>query len=87
MSTSVARTRVKTLISIVAGAGFCVAAALSSAPTAGAINLPPGSLINAPEYCLAIYGDPSPCPPPDRPTPNGDNCVLVFNVTRCPILP
>lgn len=87
MSRSPTRTRINTLLSLVAGAGLCVATALAAAPTAAAINLPPGSLVNAPAYCLAIYGDPSPCPPPEQPTPTGENCVLVFNVTRCPLLP
>jgi hypothetical protein len=84
---STTRKRASALLSLIAGGGFYVAAALAAAPSAAAINLPPGSLVNAPEYCMAIYGDPSPCPPPDHPTPTGDNCVLVFNKTRCPVLP
>ena len=58
------------------------------APSAGAITLPPGSLVNAPQYCLAVYGDPNPCPPPDRPDPVDPGCLRVdITPLRCPYQP
>jgi hypothetical protein len=58
------------------------------APSAGAINLPPGQLINDPAYCMALYGDPSPCPLPDRPKPVDKHCLRVdVAPVDCPYQP
>lgn len=58
------------------------------APAASALALPPGGLVHAPDYCLAVYGDPSPCPPPDRPEPVDPNCLRVnIQPLNCPYQP
>lgn len=70
-------------------------AAVSTLSLLGAGGLPAGaaittgSLINNPDYCLALYGDPSPCPPPDRPEPIKDRRCLRVDVAPldCPYLP
>jgi hypothetical protein len=74
---------------LVAGGALAVSAGAGAfAPPAGAINLPPGSLINAPAYCLAVYGDPSPCPPPERPDPVNPRCLRVdIAPANCPYQP
>ena len=60
-----------------------------AAPSAGAINLPPGHLVHAPAYCLAAYGSPDDCPPPDRPDPITDPACLRVDIEprHCPWLP
>lgn len=55
------------------------------APAASAVILPPGGLVNAPDYCLAVYGDPDPCPPPDR--PSDPTCPPTVHVVYCPYQP
>ena len=78
---------------------FLAAAALATAslcsgagatlvgPDAGAIT-PPDGLVDAPDYCAAVYGDPAPCPPPDRPTPTSRKCLRVdVAPLTCPYLP
>jgi hypothetical protein len=58
------------------------------APVASALALPPGGLVHAPDYCLAVYGDPSPCPPPDRPEPVDPSCLRVnIQPLTCPYQP
>ncbi len=45
-------------------------------------------LVNAPEYCFATYGDPAPCPPPERPKPIKPECLRVdIDPLQCPWLP
>lgn len=46
-------------------------------------------LVNAPYYCEAVYGDPSPCPPPDRPESIDDPACLRVDILprHCPWLP
>ena len=47
-------------------------------PSASAIAIQPGGLVVSPSYCMAVYGSPDPCPPPDRPTPIKDpRCLRV----------
>ena len=55
------------------------------APAASALVLPPGGLVTAPEYCLAVYGDPNPCPPPDRPV--DPTCPPTVHLVYCPYQP
>ena len=58
------------------------------APAASALVLPPGGLVNAAEYCVAVYGDPNPCPPPDRPDPVDPDCLRVnIQPLKCPYQP
>jgi hypothetical protein len=57
-------------------------------PVASAVVLPPGDLVTAPEYCLAVYGDPNPCPPPDRPEPLDQDCLRInIQPLKCPYNP
>jgi hypothetical protein len=77
---------------------FIAAAALATAslctfvgatlvgPAAGAL-IPTGGLVEAPEYCMAIYGDPAPCPPPDRPPANGKCLRVDVAPLTCPYRP
>jgi hypothetical protein len=75
----------KLAISIAMLAGSTLAFGLSTSAADAAI-LPPGGLVNAPEYCEALYGSPDPCPPPDR--PDQPECVRVdIRPLRCPWLP
>lgn len=58
------------------------------APPASALTLPPGGLVNAPQYCVAVYGDPNPCPPPSRPDPVDPDCLRVnIQPLKCPYQP
>lgn len=61
---------------VAAGSLLLAGGTAAFAPEAGAL-VPPGGLVNAPEYCFQIYGDPSPCPPPDRPDPVDPRCLRV----------
>jgi hypothetical protein len=77
---------------------FIAAAALAAAslgtfagtalvgPAAGAL-IPNGGLVDAPEYCMAIYGDPAPCPPPERPPANGKCLRVDVAPLTCPYRP
>ena len=59
-----------------------------TAPAASAVVLPPGGLVTAPEYCAAVYGDPNPCPPPDRPEPVDQDCLRInIQPLKCPYNP
>jgi hypothetical protein len=80
---SLVRRRVAGLAVGVASAAF---AASAFAPSSSAL-IPPSGLVNAPAYCLAVYGDPSPCPPPERPEPD-PTCLRVDIAPRdCPYRP
>lgn len=74
---------------VLTGASMLIFGGLAAlAPSAGAVVLPPGSLVNAPAYCFANYLDPSPCPPPDRPDPIDPGCLRVdISPLRCQYLP
>ncbi|MBI3256446.1 MAG: hypothetical protein HYZ59_01520 [Actinobacteria bacterium] len=61
---------------VAAGSLLFVGGAVALAPGAGAL-VPPSGLVNAPEYCLQVYGDPAPCPPPERPKPVDQRCLRV----------
>ena len=76
-------------LAVLAGASMFILGGLAAlAPSAGAVALPPGSLVNAPHYCLANYLDPNPCPPPDHPEPIDQGCLRVdIEPLRCPYLP
>lgn len=72
---------------LAAGSLLFVGGTAAFAPGAGAL-VPPGGLVNAPEYCFEIYGDPAPCPPPDRPDPVDPHCLRVDIEPRdCPYQP
>ena len=59
-------------------AGALLSASVAFAPAANALTVTPGGLVTNPDYCIAVYGDPSPCPPPDRPEPITDpSCLRV----------
>ncbi len=75
------------LIALTAGA--ILGTSLAFAPAANALQLPPGGLVNAPAYCVAVYGDPNPCPPPDRPERIDDPRCLRVDISplHCPWLP
>jgi hypothetical protein len=73
---------------VTAGAAALFAGLSALAPAASALVLPPGGLVNAPHYCVAVYGDPNPCPPPDRPDPIDPDCLRVDILPlKCPYLP
>ena len=77
-----------TAMIIAAGSAALFAGLSGVAPAASALVLPPGGLVNAPAYCLAVYGDPNPCPPPDRPEPVDPNCLRVtIQPLNCPYQP
>lgn len=57
----------KLAISAAIAAVSALSFSVGSSP-AGALVGPSG-LVNAPAYCLAIYGSTDPCPPPERPDP------------------
>lgn len=72
------------------------AATLGVALTIGGFSFAPSAqalargvdLVNAPEYCFATYGDPAPCPPPERPKPIKPECLRVdIDPLQCPWLP
>lgn len=66
-----------------------LAGAVTVAPAASALLPINGGLVNSPEYCVAVYGDPSPCPPPDRPPRIDDPSCLRVDVEplHCEYLP
>jgi hypothetical protein len=78
--------RFLTVAALVAGSLSTFAGATLIGPAAGAI-VPPDGLVNAPEYCLVIYGDPSPCPPPERPPANGRCLRVDVEPLNCPYRP
>lgn len=69
------------------GAATAVTAFAGSATSASAL-IPPSGLVNAPQYCFAIYGNPAPCPPPERPEPVDPSCLRVdVEPLMCPYQP
>jgi hypothetical protein len=72
---------------LIASAGIAVTGSMAVVPSASALPVS-GGLVNSPDYCLAVYGDPSPCPAPDRPDPVDPRCLRT-DVTplHCPWLP
>lgn len=80
---SLLRRRVAGLALGVASAAFATSA---FAPSASALY-PPSGLVNAPAYCLAIYGDPNPCPPPEHPEPNPSCLRVDVEPLHCPYRP
>lgn len=73
---------------VTAGSAALFAGLSALAPAASALVLPPGGLVHAPEYCLAVYGDSNPCPPPDRPDPVDPNCLRInIQPLTCPYQP
>jgi hypothetical protein len=79
----------KTLITKAATLGAVLTVGSFAAFTPSAQALSRGlDLVNAPEYCVAMYGDPAPCPPPDRPEPIDQDCLRVdITPLHCPWLP
>lgn len=72
----------------VGSAGVFTGLGALMAPAASAVALPPGGVVHAPDYCLAVYGDPNPCPPPDRPEPVDPDCLRVnIQPLNCPYQP
>ncbi len=70
-------------------AGAVLGTSLAFAPAASALTVTPGGVVVSPAYCGAVYGDPSPCPPPDRPEPITDPSCLRVDISprHCPWLP
>jgi hypothetical protein len=76
--------KVATMI-VTAGSAALFAGLSALAPAASALVVPPGGLVNAPDYCVAVYGDPNPCPPPDRPV--DPTCPPTVHLVYCPYQP
>lgn len=79
--------RTLTIKAAALGAVLTVGSLAASVPSAQALARGV-DLVNAPQYCVAVYGDPAPCPPPDRPEPISQDCLRVdIEPLHCPWLP
>lgn len=70
MSRTLTKFRVAALL-----AGAALSALTLAAPGASALVRQPGGVVYDPVYCVAVYGDPNPCPPPERPEPVDPTCL------------